>query len=102
MTCSPVPATGGIGLEPGISTSSDGTHADYKLIPNVYEENGVLKAKGHRHRDRHSYRRLPIWETRSFPWMRLTVWDGAKNQSKRFNNKSGIVLEVSAPTNWGS
>lgn len=78
----------------------DGIHADYRLIPNVFEENGVLRAKG-------DFLEIDTRTGRAnlgnqiIPLEELTFWDGAKNQSKRFNSKSGIVFEVSAQTHLG-
>ena len=78
----------------------DGFHADYKLIPNVFEENGVLKVKGSNIDLDPRTGRLNLGN-QIIPLEELTIWDGAKNQSKHFNNKSGVVLEVSAQKHLG-
>ena len=78
----------------------DGVHADYKLIPNVYEENGVLKARG-TGIEIDTRTGLANLGTQVVPLDEISRWEGGKNQNKRFNNKSGIVLEVSAQTKMG-
>ena len=78
----------------------DGTHSDYKLIPNVYEENGVLKAKG-TGIEIDPRTGVANFGSQAIPLEELTLWDGDKNQTKRFNHKSGIILEVSRPLRLG-
>ena len=78
----------------------DGIHADYKLIPNLFEENGVLKARG-TNVDIDSRTGRVNFGNQVIPVEELSLWDGEKHQTRRFNNKSGIVLEVSTRTHLG-
>jgi len=78
----------------------DGTHTDYKVVPNIYEENGVLKVKGGGIEiDSRSGRFLR--GNQVIPLEEITIWDGLKLQRKRFDQGSNIVLEVSLPHRLG-
>lgn len=74
----------------------DGIHADYKLIPNIYEENGILKSRGTGVEIDPRSGTVNVG-AQVIPFEELSVWEGEKNQTKRFNHKSGIIVEVSRP-----
>jgi len=78
----------------------DGTHSDYKLIPNLYEEKGVIKSKG-TGIEIDTRTGVVNVGNQAIPIEELTLWDGGKNQTKRFNHKTGIILEASSPLRLG-
>ena len=78
----------------------DGTHVDYRVFTGLYEENGVLKAKG---------AGIEV-DTRTgnanlgnqtIALQEVAIWDGKNSQIKRFNHQSGVVFEVAAPIRLG-
>lgn len=78
----------------------DGTHVDYRVVTGVYEENGVLKTRGGGIEVDTQTGNANLGN-QTIALQEISIWDGKSSQIKRFNNKSGVVFEVSAPTRLG-
>ncbi len=77
----------------------DGVHADYRIIPDIREENGRLKARDGTDIDLRTGNATIGGQV--IPLQELAVWDGEKSQTRRFNSQSGAVFELSVPNRLG-
>jgi hypothetical protein len=78
----------------------DGIHADYTLFADMYEDSGRLRA-GRGGIDIDTRTGNATIGNQVVPLQELTLWDGEKSQIRRYNQQSGVVFELSAPTRLG-
>ncbi len=78
----------------------DGIHEDYRVITDVREEDGRLRASDGTEIDlRAGTGKIG---NQNVPLQEIAIWDGANSQVRRFNHQSGVVFELSASNRVGA
>ena len=78
----------------------DGIHEDYRVVTDIYEDNGRLKASDGAEIDMRTG--TGTVGNQVIPLQEIAIWDGERSQVKRFNHQSGVVFEASTSNRMGA